>query len=105
MKKLNERINRDMTEENFRIKHLVADEKINEVEEIQKFEMIGKIGHSKTLMMIRDDFPVKSYRIDNNKSSRMLLKANNCVFKGKWVFEVLLLTNMEIIIGWVIQFF
>lgn len=89
-----------MTEENYRISKLVPIQKIAEMENIEKYSLIGKIGSNKTVLM-DDSFP-KGAKIENMKTSKLSLKSNNCVLNGKWVFEVLLLTNMEMILGWVI---
>ncbi len=90
-----------MTEENHRLLKLNSNQKINELESIEKYSLIGKIGSSKTFLM--DESTAKGPKIDNNKLSKLSLKANNCVVKGKWIFEVQFFTNMDIIIGWVIK--
>ena len=90
-----------MTEENYRVSKLNTDHKINEMENIEKFSLIGKIGTSKTFLM--DETTAKGAKIENMRMKKLSLKANNCVLKGKWIFEVQLLTNMEIILGWVIN--
>ena len=59
--------------------------------------MIGKIGTSKTLL----DFKTANGKIltyyDGNKveakDSFVSIRANNCLMKGKWCYEVLLLSN------------
>lgn len=96
-------INFDMTEENYRVLKLNKNHNVTEMENIDKFSLIGKIGSTKTLLM--DENTSKGTKIENTKTSKLSLKANNCVLKGKWVYEVLLLTNMEMILGWVILFF
>ncbi len=92
-----------MTEENYRILNskLNLKEKINEMDLMEKYSIIGKIGNHKTCLM--DENSTKGFKIENNKMNKLSLKTNNCVLKGKWVYEVLLLTNMEIILGWVIK--
>lgn len=88
-----------MTEENCRILKLDKNHKIDQMEIIEKYSLIGKIGSGKTFLL--DENTTKGAKIENIKLSRLSLKANNCVLKGKWIFEVQLLTNMEMILGWV----
>ena len=92
-----------MTEENYRILKLNPSEKINEMEIMDKYSLIGKIGINKTYLM--DEATIKGKKIENLKSNRLSLKANNCVLKGKWIYEVLLITNMDMILGWVFLIF
>jgi len=95
------KINLEMTEENYRIMYskFILMEKLKDMDLLEKYSIIGKIGNSKTFLM--DDNSTKGFKIENTKMSKLSLKANNCVLKGKWVYEILLLSNMETILGWV----
>lgn len=83
------------------------DESLNktlEMEMFQKFNLIGKIAQVNK-SVLEDELvspPIKGNRIENLKQTKLNLKVNqNCVFMGKWIYEVLLLSNMDIILGWV----
>jgi len=88
-----------ITEENFRIMKMIPTEKLSEMDLVDKYSFIGKIGSEKTHFM--EENQNKGFKIENLKPSLLNLKANNCIFKGKWIYEVLLLTNMDIVLGWV----
>jgi hypothetical protein len=90
-----------LTEENYRLLKQNPNNKIDQIEISDKYSLIGKIGNSQTVLM--DENTPKGAKIENIKTSKLSLKANNCVLKGKWIFEVQLLTNMEMILGWVIK--
>ena len=63
----------------------------------EKYNIIGKIGTSKTLIDTKTSLGKIQQFYDGNKiearDSFVSVRANNCVMKGKWCYEVLLLSN------------
>ena len=59
--------------------------------------MIGKIGTSKTIIDLKTAYGKVQTYYDGNKlearDSFVSIRANNCLVKGKWCYEVLLLSN------------
>ena len=73
----------------------------NEIEIIKK---IGKIGLNKTFLDIKTSNSKNIILSNNNcsifsKEDFQSIKTNNCIFKGKWCYEVLLITNGSFQIG------
>ena len=72
-----------------------TDAKLYSLKEKQK--SIGKIGTSTTLIDLKTNFGKLQTYYDGNKiearDSFVSVRANNCVFKGKWCYEVLLESN------------
>ncbi len=92
-------IDNDITEDIYRVKMLMNGSAKNE--ETENFKLIGKLGSGKTILYSEENVSMKDYHIENVKNKLLELKTNNCVFKGKWIYEILLLSNMEIFVGWV----
>lgn len=75
-----------------------------ELEMCQKFNLTGKIAQVKKSVLENEliNPTIKGNRIENLKQTKLNLRVHqNCVFIGKWIYEVLLLSNMDIILGWV----
>lgn len=71
---------------------------------LTKMKIIGKIGDEPTELDRESaneeiDLKLKNLRCQTN-SGFASIRTNNCVFKGKWCYEVLLLSNNLMQIGW-----
>lgn len=79
-------------------------ESIQNPTEIQKMSKTGKIGNKQTIIDIHSG--INKYKISYNFRkieslfSFLSIRANNCVFRGKWCYEVQLITNGLMQIGW-----
>lgn len=71
---------------------------------IEKLKMIGKIGEESTVLdkeSSTEDIELKNDKLRMAANGTFTsIRANNCVFKGKWCYEVMLLSNKLSQIGW-----
>ncbi len=100
----NEKLKKSNTTE-FQFQNLLSNkEKTIEESEIEKIKKIGKIGLNKTFLDITTANSKNIILSNNNcsifsKEDFQSIKTNNCIFKGKWCYEVLLITNGSFQIG------
>lgn len=72
--------------------------------EIEKMSIIGKIGNKQTILDINTagNKPKITYNFRKIEKTIIFqsIRANNCVYKGKWCYEIQLITNGLFQIGW-----
>ena len=74
------------------------------INEIKRMKTLGKIGITKTYFDIKSNDSENIILSNNNctiysKENNESIKTNNCIFKGKWCYEVELITNGSFKIG------
>ena len=74
--------------------------------DIDKMKTIGKIYNNSSLSKFNEYKGKCSFSYNKNRvegiSNFPTIRSENCFFKGKWVYEITLLTNNLFQIGWVI---
>ena len=104
-KLINIKLKKNSTLDFFQIQNLLSNkEKTIEESEIEIIKQIGKIGLNKTFLDITTTNSKNIILSNNNcsifsKEDFQSIKTNNCIFKGKWCYEVLLVTNGSFQIG------
>ncbi len=104
-KLINIKLKKNSTLDFFQIQNLLSNkEKTIEESEIEIIKQIGKIGLNKTFLDITTTNSKNIILSNNNcsifsKEDFQSIKTNNCIFKGKWCYEVLLITNGSFQIG------
>lgn len=85
--------------------NLLSESKVEAADDETKMKLIGKI-YMAPITYLEDFYGKYKYNVNKNileaeNSNFPTAKSKNCVFKGKWVYEILLLTNGLFQAGWV----